>query len=351
MKIATFPHMGDYHVIFRGLLEDIGVRVMNPPPMTKRTLELGCKHSPEAACVPFKYTLGNFIEALEKGANLIVQAGGGCRFGFYAEIQETILRDLGYQFEFKRIFQGFGSMISDLKSINPNMNSRELARVIALNYLKLTMFDRVDSLIRENISYEVEKGSYEKLRKSFLRELARTKTMRGVFRLRRKTLGFLKHIRTRIPDTDLKVGIVGELYMVMEPFSNYFLEREMARMGIKVKRFVTLSTILHEAFGYRKKMRRYVHMGHPYIKHHLGAHGTESVAKSLYLINKGYDGIIHLKPFGCMPEINAMSALHRISKDKKVPIMHLSFDEQTSETGIGTRLEAFHDMLRMRANR
>jgi benzoyl-CoA reductase/2-hydroxyglutaryl-CoA dehydratase subunit BcrC/BadD/HgdB len=51
-----------------------------------------------------------------------------------------------------------------------------------------------------------------------------------------------------------------------------------------------------------------------------------------------------------MPEVNAMSALHRISKDYKIPIMYFSFDSQTSETGIKTRIEAFHDMLIMKKN-
>jgi len=53
--------------------------------------------------VPFKYNLGNYLEALENGANFLVQAGGGCRFGYYGEIQEQILRDIGYDFEFINI--------------------------------------------------------------------------------------------------------------------------------------------------------------------------------------------------------------------------------------------------------
>ena len=81
------------------------------------------------------------------------------------------------------------------------------------------------------------------------------------------------------------------------------------------------------------------------MKYHIGAHGTESVARAQQLIKAGFDGIIHIKPFGCMPEVNAMSVLHNISKDYKVPIIYFSFDSQTSEAGIKTRIEAFHDML------
>lgn len=33
-------------------------------------------YSPDFVCVPFKYNLGNFIETLDNGANILVQAGG-----------------------------------------------------------------------------------------------------------------------------------------------------------------------------------------------------------------------------------------------------------------------------------
>ena len=68
--------------------------------MTQRTAELGGRYSPEFVCSPFKFNLGNYLEALEQGANVLFQTGLGCRYGYYGELQEQILRDLGYQFRF-----------------------------------------------------------------------------------------------------------------------------------------------------------------------------------------------------------------------------------------------------------
>ncbi len=65
----------------------------------------------------------------------------------------------------------------------------------------------------------------------------------------------------------------------------------------------------------------------------------------------GFDGVLHLKPFGCMPEVNAMAALQRLSREHTFPVLFISFDAQTSETGLATRLDAFCDMLRMRKRR
>lgn len=100
-QVISFPHLGDYYIPIRFLLKKLTKhQVIESPPITKKTIELGTKFSPEFVCIPFKYNLGNFIEALENGATIILQAGGGCRYGYYAEVQEKILKDLGYDFQF-----------------------------------------------------------------------------------------------------------------------------------------------------------------------------------------------------------------------------------------------------------
>lgn len=67
--------------------------------MTRRTLEIGSRYSPDYVCAPFKSTLGSMIDALEAGADTLVMTMGLCRLGYYGELQEQIIRDLGYNFE------------------------------------------------------------------------------------------------------------------------------------------------------------------------------------------------------------------------------------------------------------
>ena len=50
-------------------------------------------------------------------------------------------------------------------------------------------------------------------------------------------------------------------------------------------------------------------------------------------MDEGFDGMVHVKPFGCMPEVTAMSALQRISRERTFPILFMSYDVQTSEHG------------------
>ena len=100
-KIISFPNLANYDVPVKFLFEKLtDYEVRKSPPMTRKTLELGSKYSPDYVCMPFKYTLGNYIESLDNGANILIQAGGGCRFGYYFELQKKILEDLGYKFKY-----------------------------------------------------------------------------------------------------------------------------------------------------------------------------------------------------------------------------------------------------------
>ena len=66
---------------------------------------------------------------------------------------------------------------------------------------------------------------------------------------------------------------------------------------------------------------------------------------------EGFDGVVHLKSSGCTPEVDCMPVLQRISRDTGMPVLYLSYDSQTSDTGLDTRLEAFYDMLAMKKDR
>jgi len=153
-----------------------------------------------------------------------------------------------------------------------------------------------------------------------------------------------RKIEIKKPENPIKVGIVGELYVVMEPFSNHFIEKEMAKKGIQVSRFITITYL----FKKHPKVQKLIDICGKYLKYTIGADGTDSVARTKQMAEAGYDGVIHVKPFGCIPEVNSMPMLQNISNDFNMPVLFFSFDSQTSETGIKTRLEAFYDMLLMK---
>lgn len=133
----------------------------------------------------------------------------------------------------------------------------------------------------------------------------------------------------------------------MEPYANYFLEMELAKMNIEIKRFTNVYYLL---FLKKKKVKRNIKYVKEYVKYKMGADATDNVIRAKYLCEKKYDGIIHIKSSFCTPEIAAMPVINKVCRDYNVPIMYFSFDSNTSEVGIKTRLEAFYDMLEMRKN-
>ena len=58
---------------------------------------------------------------------------------------------------------------------------------------------------------------------------------------------------------------------------------------------------------------------------------------------KGYDGLVHLAPFTCMPEIIAQNIMPKTREN--IPVLTILCDEQMTKTGMLTRLEAFVDLL------
>jgi predicted nucleotide-binding protein (sugar kinase/HSP70/actin superfamily) len=349
-RICSFPHMGNYAWVFQDIAELIDCDVMVAPPTTKRTLEIGAKHSPEFVCIPFKYNLGNFIEAIEKGADVIVQAGGGCRFGYYAEVQEAIIHDLGYPTDFIQLSTGcdIGSIVRFLRRHNRKVGPAEVKRVVALTWQKLIVLDSIEDEIRKRIGFEAEKGAHDRFLAKFLRDLSAARDLAAVAEVEAGAREALSAIAIDKPEHPLRVGVVGELYVLMEPFANMDVERYLGERGVEVHRFCTVTGIIDRASSGSKKTNAMLGTTGDYLKFDPGAEGLDSVYHTLRLMNEGFDGMVHVKPFGCMPEVTAMSALQRISREKLYPILFMSYDVQTSSTGVLTRLEAFCDMLVMR---
>lgn len=354
--IVSFPHIGNYYIPIYNWLNNIfdsnTTKIMIPKKITNRTLELGTNNSPDFICLPFKYNIGNFIESLESGANVLIQAGGGCKYGYYSETQKKILEDLGYNFKYISLVDKGKikpiKVYKKLKEINPKLRFSKLIYRFIIAAGIAFYLDKFEDYMRENISYEINKGDFYILHKKFLITLKNIKSIRELLKVKRQYLRKLKNIKlisNKKKKEKIKIGIVGELFTSMEQFSSNNIEKELTNLGAVTKRYTTVTYLLVKK---PLEMKKLIKKSNKYIEYELGADGTTSVAHAIELAKNGYDGIIHIKPFGCTPEENAVLILQKISKDYNIPIMYLTFDTQNSDTGIKTRLEAFYDMLCMR---
>ncbi|MDD2373029.1 MAG: hypothetical protein PHF03_05570, partial [Syntrophomonadaceae bacterium] len=88
-----------------------------------------------------------------------------------------------------------------------------------------------------------------------------------------------------------------------------------------------------------------------YMPHCIGGYAKETVREAIRYQKGGYDGIIHLLPVGCMPEIVAKSVFDGLGRDEGLPVLTILFDEMWGEAGYITRIEAFVDLLIRRRGR
>ena len=64
-KIISFPHMSYYYIPIKYIIKKITkCEVLIPEKNSKQTVSLGSKYSHSDVCMPFKYNLGNYINAL-----------------------------------------------------------------------------------------------------------------------------------------------------------------------------------------------------------------------------------------------------------------------------------------------
>lgn len=347
----SFPRWGSYDVAARLLFtEGLEVEYITPPPITKKTLDIGSKYSPDYVCSPFKFNIGSFIEAINAGANTLIMIGGVCRLGYYGELQEQIIQDLGYDVKFINMAKAKISkpttFYNEFKKINSNLSLKKLSMTILVVVKMVELIDEIEDFIRQNVGFEINNGEMDNIHKEFLEELKTVKTKKDLKIIDHKYKKLFKKVKLNKPKKLIKVGVVGEYYTIMEPFSNHYIEKELAKKGIVVHRWMNISnSVLHNN---GKKQKEFIR---GYAKYYMGATSMNTIFKSLEFAKDKFDGIVHMKSFGCTPEIDAMPVLQKISNDYKIPILYFSFDSQTSETGIQTRLEAFYDMIMMRKER
>lgn len=352
MKV-TFPRMGSLSIPLQDLLQELEIDTLMPPPLTKKTLNLGTKYAPESSCLPFKLVLGNFIEALEEGAEAMIMAGGNgpCRFGHFGELAADILQDLGYEFEFYILEPPVKSIISTFTKLSTDFNWLQAIKALRLAWKKLVMIEEMKKYrLKQGVALTRELS--RKIDKKYFALVAKTNRYKKLAKIKKEYKIKIKEVTPKLKSERLKIGLVGDIYTVCEPFANLDIERRLNELGVEIDRAIFVSkwvknNLIYGALGISSNQKVIEAAGN-YLKSGVGGLGRETVGEAVLYGQKGYDGVIQLAPFGCMPEIIAKSLLVKIERDLEIPVLTLTLDEHASATGVQTRIEAFVDLLKQK---
>lgn len=352
MKI-NYGHMGTLTMVMEMIFEELGHETVTPDRPTRQTLALGAQHAPEFACIPFKIVLGTYLEGLARGADTLVSGGGygPCRAGLYGELHGRILRDLGYDPAIIFLFPPLKRPLDfyqKLRRLKGRYSWCHFAKTIRKAWAKLSALDEIELLAQKIRPRELARGDTSRAFNRGCDYLHRAVGRADIDLARAAALDELKKVPVDDSFRPLKVGVIGEIYVQLEPFANFYVEETLGHMGVEVRRSIYLTGYTrHDVLSTRGDMgSRSLAM--PYLAQKVGGHGQNSVGDVIRYARLGYDGVVQLAPFSCIPEIVAKSLMPRLSREYRIPVLTLFIDEQTGPTGVQTRLEAFTDLMRQR---
>ncbi len=357
IKVA-FPHMGNVYIAWSAALKKLGVEPFIPPHTSKKTLEVAAKYSPESICLPYKMVLGNFLQAIEKGADYVamISSPGICRLGEYGQSIRNVLKDLGYEEKYTelQLYDGFKGMYSFLTELSGVKNPVLLAKAINIAVRKVFVLDKIENLFSYYRAREIVTGTAEKHYNRALSLIIEANNTKELKAFEKEAIAEIKKTEIDKNRDVLTVDITGEIFLVQEPFSNQNIEKELGRMGVQTRRSLTVSGFIKDAIipkAFKKgetHLERAYRMARPYLMRDIGGDALESVSDVAYANERGVDGIIHVSPFTCMPEIMSQNIFPTMRENCEITILTLILDEQTGRAGYITRLEAFVDLMRRR---
>jgi len=375
------PRMSDEGaVLAAAAFRSQGVDAMPSPVSDEKTLELSARFTTGEECLPQRVTLGNFLKIIlddafnpSKNAFLMPTSAGPCRFGQYAPLMRKLLRDLG--FDEAVVFSptssdGYQSFAGDI-----NWFLRTAWRAISAADITRKMLFMVRP-------YEQEKGEADTVHANTLNHLSDILSTHGLT-LRQQMIhmqGALEQGRDALlsipkkqePGTMPLVGIVGEIYLRFNEFSNQNLIRKLEQMGAEawiadISEWVWY-TNEEEKRKLREKKRQYSFtMGKTRVRHyvqkvdekslmspvkHLFRERSEddtktlldysrpflpshmalgemtlNAGKTISFFKKGCDGVIDISPFTCMNGIVSEVVYPNISRRcKNMPVRIFYFD-------------------------
>lgn len=345
----AIPNLGNYTVALASMVTAMGAEPWWSTSTSDHAMSLGLAAAPEFLCLPFKAHLGHFIEADDAGVEnaLMVNSIGSCRLNYYRGMIEAILKDMGRKIRVFGIgFDGFKPPV--IRYFDPPFIS--FLRTISMAISKVWTIDTIELQTAYTRAREINTGETSLLMEQCLRELSEINTKKAVQQFHKEVSHRFARIAIDKGREPLRIGLIGEVSLLRDRQLNLNVEQILGHRGVEIKNFFLLGGEIGNNFGFslgnKKNTAKYLALvAKPYLESEVGGHARDSVAHTINCAQEGFDGMVHVCPAGCMPEVSIRPILRKISEDMNLPVLQLSFDEHTSALGVVTRVEAFLDIL------
>jgi predicted CoA-substrate-specific enzyme activase len=386
-RVLYLPYMCDHAFPLQAALVACGQEAHVLDESDEETLIWGRKFTSGKECYPCILTTGDLIKFLKKEsvdktkvAFFMPKANGPCRFGQYHNLHRIILDDLGYS---NIPIVSPDSEDSYSSFLNLDGDFRKLA------WRGMVAADLLIKLARQTRPYEKNKGETDRVYRICLEQLSKTVASKGDIE---ETLSWAKDMFAKIERNSEErkpiIGVVGEIYIRWNRFSNNDLVRKIEALGgeawvAPMSEWICYTTCMYkkDSIMQRKpkeylkgwltdwvqkrkehrlekrlegsilgshepKVEDVLDLASPYLHESFGGEAILSIGKAIDYMNQGLSGIINTMPFTCMPGTVVTAISKKLREDMgNFPWLNIAYEGLEDANEI-TRLEAFMHQAR-----
>jgi len=370
IRTLWIPPMHPYGTRFlAAAMRSTGMPAKALPPETADTFALAKKHCRGTECVPAPSTIGAFLSVLEKSdapereCFFMPSAKGPCRFGQYHTLHKMILESAGYSDTPVHAWADeSGTYGMDMKTSRRLFNAMTTADLLYKARCRIR-------------PYAVDRDGFDLIMSDILKEFEKTLESGGDIKVTLKraaaTLLSVEKFDTKKP----LVGIVGEIYVRINPFTNgnlietiedaggeawlapftewfhyltfmdsvFAKEKELSlkeRMKLWVKNTFmlrmesSLAKIMEPIIADREEpsIVDTVASGETVFPRQFDGESILTVGRAVEFAKDDVDLIINCAPFGCMPGTLTAGIFQKLESEMRVPTVSIFYDGEADHS-------------------
>ncbi len=382
-KKIYIPRMCDHSFAVAAAFKNCGIEAEVIPESDEETLYWGRKLTSGKECYPCIVTTGDMVKLVkdprfdhERAAFFMPSGNGPCRFGQYHRFHRLVLDDLGF---------------GQVPIYSPNQDETLYtdlgimgSRFTRLGWQGIVAVDLLSKKLLETRPYEKEKGRSDQAYQESLDHVCDTLLEGGnLEEALQESLNRFNKVKLEKPGSKPMIGIVGEIFVRLNRFSNEDVIRKIEQFGgeawlapltewilyvntiskqrsFQKKSFSNLLKVFLTDYYQKKDEHRLERLfrsslrhggepktqslfkkAKPFIDSSFEGEAILSVGKTIEFASRGVHGVVNIMPFTCMPGTIVSTLLKRYrEQNHNIPILNMAYDGQ-EQTNTLTRLEAF----------
>jgi len=379
--VMYLPRMTEHAFGLAAAFRACGVDARVMDETDEEALALARRHVSGKECYPCIVTTADMLKVCHapgfdprRAAFFMPSGNGPCRFGQYNVFQRMVLEKAG--FPHVAIFspEQSESLYEEVGVVGSAFARRSWEAVVAI--------DLLTKCLHETRPLEVHQGRSDSLHKDYLARVClsveKNQDLMPVLEDMRRDFEAVPRSGEQKP----LIGIVGEIFVRSNAFSNEHLVRAVEALGGRVwlapmdewiyyvaamarrralrsRKFKHLLQVRIKDFVQKRISHRFegvfqgfletapelpvgevLALAKPYLHVSFEGEAILSVGKAVDMCRQGAAGIINAMPFGCMPGTVATALLHPVTERFGVPSICMPYDGSGSPT-LGLTLETF----------